>query len=273
MSVRISWNAFRHGLLLVAILVGGCGPEEDHEDRFAQRNRMPPALSAQATLLPDFGAIRSIPERKSSFFSYLRPFVRAESRRILMQRARLENLYDRHLRGKVLVPADVLWLSELARDYGVSGFAVDREPAWKSLVSRVDILPEPLVLVQGANESAWGTSRFAREGNAIFGQWSYQLGWGMVPARRDSGETHEVARFQDVSAAVRSYLGNINRHPAYRELRAIRRAQRERRKVLDSYALAGGLLRYSERREAYVEEIRGMLRDNQIFLFPTPVGI
>ena len=258
-------------MLLLALFTGGCGSETAHEDRYPQQNKAPPALAIGSTDLPDFASIESTPERKRRFFEYLRPFVRTETRRILIQRTRLENLYDRQLRGAALARADILWLSDLARDYRVSGFAVDRTRAWNALISRVDILPEPLVLVQGANESAWGTSRFAREGNAIFGLWSYQTGWGMIPAERDSGATHAVARYRDVGSAVRDYLANINRNAAYRELRALRRAQRKRQEILDSHALAGGLLRYSERRGQYVEEIRDMLRDNQLYLFPTPV--
>ena len=119
-------------------------------------------------------------------------------------------------------------------------------------------------LTQAAMESAWGTSRFAREGNNLFGQWCYQPGCGIVPKRRREGQVHEVASFDVVDAAVASYLRNINSHRAYADLRAARADLRAANQPVTGNAMANHLLRYSERGLDYVEEIQSMIRVNKL---------
>jgi len=120
-----------------------------------------------------------------------------------------------------------------------------------------------IVLAQSANESAWGQSRFAKEGNNFFGQWCYQKGCGIIPANRDKGSIHEVAKFSSVNKSVRSYIKNINTTRAYYPLRKIRRLNKTAGKKPDAIAQAGGLIKYSQRREKYVKEIRAMIRANK----------
>jgi Bax protein len=120
--------------------------------------------------------------------------------------------------------------------------------------------------VQAANESAWGRSRFARQGNNYFGQWCYRKGCGIVPARRVPGATHEVRRFASVAESVRAYMNNINRSSAYADFRNIRRSLRVQSKPLDAERLAYGLKSYSERGMAYVHVIRSMIRSNRVLI-------
>ena len=131
---------------------------------------------------------------------------------------------------------------------------------------RVDVIPLPLVLVQAANESAWGTSRFSRIGLNFFGIWCYQQGCGMVPGSRNTGANHEVAAFQSLEEAVTRYFDNINSHNAYRVFRTIRFELRSQEQALNPEILATGLLPYSERGVDYVIDITKMLRQNQHFL-------
>jgi Bax protein len=126
------------------------------------------------------------------------------------------------------------------------------------------VIPPSLVLAQAANESAWGTSRFARRGNNLFGQWCFSQGCGLVPRGRVEGASHEVASFSSPYRSVRSYIQNLNRHPTYQLLRDIRLKARNRDDIASGPSLAAGLLGYSERGEDYVEEIRNMIRHNNL---------
>ena len=119
--------------------------------------------------------------------------------------------------------------------------------------------------MQAANESAWGTSRFARIGLNFFGQWCYKKGCGMVPRRRNSEAEHEVAAFKSVRAAVSSYFKNINTHNAYKELRTIREDLRAQQKPILATKLTYGLMSYSERGEAYIEELNTMINQNRAY--------
>jgi Bax protein len=132
------------------------------------------------------------------------------------------------------------------------------------LLQRVDVVPVSLVLAQAAKESAWGRSRFAREGNNLFGEWCFTAGCGMVPRRRESGKTHEVETFPSVRAAVASYIHNLNSHPSYRMLRSIRASLREAGKPLNGLALARGLEAYSAQGSDYVASVRDIIRKNRL---------
>ena len=135
-----------------------------------------------------------------------------------------------------------------------------------ALLQKIDVLPVELVLVQAANESAWGTSRFARKGYNFFGLWCFSKGCGFVPNRRNEGASHEVAKFDSLSRATYTYMRNLNRHDAYADLREIRSRLRANQIPITGVALAEGLMNYSERGAAYVEELQTMIRFNEEFL-------
>jgi Bax protein len=126
----------------------------------------------------------------------------------------------------------------------------------------VDAVPVSLALAQAAKESGWGTSRFAREGYALFGERCFETGCGMVPRARRKGLSHEVTRFDSPREAVASYVRNLNTHPDYAEFRQLRAKLRQAPSPHPGIDLAGSLTSYSERREAYVREIREMIRFN-----------
>ena len=134
------------------------------------------------------------------------------------------------------------------------------------LLQKIDVLPVELVLVQAANESAWGTSRFARKGYNFFGLWCFTKGCGFVPNRRNDDASHEVAKFENLSQATYTYMRNLNRHDAYKDLREIRSRLRANQIAISGVALAEGLMKYSERGAAYVEELQNMIKYNEEFL-------
>lgn len=218
--------------------------------------------------IPDFSRFKSVKNKKKAFFAYLRPEVEKQNRIILNQRSFVMAMRDRLLEGPDMPEfddADIRRLRRIARQYNVQE-KMFNDRFFERLLRRVDIIPIPLVLVQAANESAWGTSRFARMGYNFFGMWCFQKGCGFVPRRRDDDMNHEVAKYNSLSEGVRAYLNNLNRHYAYADLRYIREVLRKSQQPVTSELLAEGLLHYSERGQAYVEELQAMIRINADYM-------
>ncbi|MFC0444804.1 glucosaminidase domain-containing protein [Pseudidiomarina halophila] len=225
------------------------------------------------TELPDFAGYQQSADKKQAFFGFLAPLVEAENALIREQRSGLEALYTKwRLKPDSLSQEQLSWLEYLAKRYRVE-FSIaseaEAEETFALLMRRVDVVPETLVLVQAANESAWGTSRFATEALNLFGQWCFTEGCGLIPAARGEEATHEVQKFDSINASIRSYLRNLNTHPAYFEMRQLRAEQRERRADIRALDLTPGLLSYSERGEDYVEELNAMIRVNRPIILET----
>ena len=220
--------------------------------------------------LPDFSSIQDVRKRKRRFFEYLRPLVRAENSRIRRQRARLVELYRTFDREGGLSEKDREQLRELCGQYRVKWRDPPDRELFHSLLLRVDIVPLELALAQAANESGWGTSRFARKGNNIFGEWCFKPGCGIVPRDRYPGKVHEVAVFSSPIKSLRSYMNKLNSHPAYEAFRALRYEMKLRGRRPDGYTLAKGLTKYSSLRQEYVQRIQGMIRSNLDMMIPEP---
>jgi len=213
--------------------------------------------------LPDFAAIDNVQARKQAFFEFLAPRVVAENRRVLEARARLLEIEAAHERGRPPSWLDHRWLRRLAAEYAVQWQPDALDSVLERLTRRVDVVPPALALVQAATESGWGRSRFAIEANNLFGHWCYERGCGLVPEARVDGARHEVAAFDSVRDAIARYVHNLNTHDAYRPFRRLRDAQRSRGERPSAAVLVDGLIRYSERRGAYVEDIRSTIRSNR----------
>jgi Bax protein len=216
------------------------------------------------TSSPDFAAITDIKERKAAFFDYLSPFVNEKNNLILKDRERLNALFNSN---KKLSNKNRKWISALRQDHKLKPLDNYSKEDIKTLLNRLDIIPVSLVLAQAANESAWGTSRFATEGNNYFGQWCFRKGCGLVPESRDSDADHEVRKFNDARESVFAYIDNLNTNTAYKELRAARAQLRQDNEEITGLALVHGLQRYSERGQAYVEEIEGLINYNKLWRF------
>ena len=210
--------------------------------------------------LPDMHSYRTVPERKAAFFNYLRPIVEFHNNEILEDRNKLLAIAGKFDISAEISWWDELWLKRLANEYNVEWSTESVSESLATLKRRVDIIPTSLALVQAAKESGWGRSRFAVHGNGLFGQWCYEPGCGMVPKKRSVKALHEVQAFPTVSHSVMGYLKNVNTDERYRPLRMIRQQLREADKTPDGLSLADGLLFYSERRQAYVDEVKKMLR-------------
>ena len=209
-----------------------------------------------ASLPEDFGKIRQAEERKALFFRTVLPLILQVNEEILADRRRLWDLRYRVRTGLRLEAADRLWLIVMSERYGVGEDDID------GLLRRVDIIPTSLALAQGAEESGWGTSRFAREGNAIFGQWTFARGGNLVPLRRDDGKIHQVRAFETLLDGAKAYAKNLNTHRAYRGFRKLRAAMRRAGQPVEGEVLARTLLSYSERGPAYIETILSIIAAN-----------
>ena len=210
--------------------------------------------------LPDFTAYEAGPERKTAFFDYLRPLVAEANAGLAADRGRLLEIAG----AKTLGRSDRRWLERTAVRFELEYDPERPRAVVGALRRRLDVIPPSLVLAQAAKESGWGTSRFAREGNNLFGEWCFSEGCGIVPDRRAPGRTHEVRSFDSPRDAIDSYLMTLNTHRAYRELRSIRAQHRAQQEALSGLQLAAGLSRYSERGQAYVDEIRSLIRFNEL---------
>ena len=221
-----------------------------------------------ASLPHDLPEISVPKERKVVFIKTTLPLILHANELVQKERQRILRLRDIVFFGGFLDQRQETWLrSELERyDLDDDGQAIGIQ-AFDALLKRVDIVPPSLALAQAAEESGWGTSRFAREGNALFGQRVYFGKRGLVPKRRDDGESHRVRAFDQLLDGVKAYLMNLNSHFAYKDFRKMRAAMRETGQALDSERLAESLVQYSERREAYVDTIQTIIRSNGFKIF------
>ncbi len=211
--------------------------------------------------VPDFSQYPAGSERKEAFFGYFLPLVEQRNQEILQTRERVKEWSER---ADSLSSREERELLELGSRLNISEFDPQNETHWNLLLRRLDKVPPSLALAQAANESAWGTSRFSLEGYNYFGQWCFTKGCGIVPSSRDTGKTHEVASFGTPRQSVESYMQNLNRHNAYKDLRLIRERLRDQGEPITGVALAAGLEQYSERGEEYIKELRSMIRYNEL---------
>lgn len=216
-------------------------------------------------ILPDFASIRNVKEKKKQFFAFIKPAILAENESILTLRNEVERLIAQLTLEQPFTEQEHTFVADLSKQYRVSKkFSLLRQ--LYELQLKVDVIPPALILVQAANESAWGTSRFARIGLNFFGVWCYKKGCGMVPSGRNVGAKHEVAAYSSVKQGVSRYLKNINTNSAYMVFRTIRGQLREQDQPLSPEILATGLIPYSERGTDYVLELTEMIRHNRRYL-------
>ncbi|MEI6858983.1 MAG: glucosaminidase domain-containing protein [Shewanella sp.] len=217
------------------------------------------------SLIPDFESFANVAEKKQAFFDYLRPAIRHQNAIITDERHFLIQSTQHLVDGLTLTEAEQFRIEEIANKYQYSHRSITVKTLNK-LLNRADIIPESMVLIQAANETGWGSSRFAKEGFNFFGQWCFKQGCGLVPQSRTAGKTHEVAAFDSVADSVASYMKNLNSNAAYSLLRSIRADLRSQDKLPVADQLVYGLVNYSERQEAYIDELLVMLRQNKQYL-------
>src|SRR6516165_6210346 len=207
----------------------------------------------------------SVKDKKKLFFRVIAPIVLRINELILEDRVRAQELNERLAQGQNVTPEDQTWLTELAVKYKVLKSTSERldSNALAELLMRVDVVPPSLALAQAADESGWGTSRFAEQGNSLFGQWAW--GKGLKPTGQRTSEfgDQRIAAFGSTAQAAYAYALNLNTQHAYGDLR-LRRADLRRQKLrISGSVLAETLIHYSERGQAYVDELEALIQKNQ----------
>jgi len=205
----------------------------------------------------DLNTINDTHTKKVTFLQILLPVVLAEQRWIRNQRKNLALL----LAADQLDEQVNIQIEDLYKEYKIKKDQ-PKQSKKNALLEKYDELPVTLVLAQAAIESGWGTSRFAREGNSLFGEWTFD-GTGIIPNGRTSGKTHRIKAFNTLQNSVKSYMKNINSNNAYRDLRKARLKMRENSQSLDARILASGLDKYSEKGSAYVDSLLKVLNTKE----------
>ena len=215
------------------------------------------------TVAPDFSDLDPA-DRKAAFFAYLRPLVREVNAEAARDRDFVSQVAAENADGTDLSSYERVRLAALAARYEVEFDPGAPGSAIETLHRRTGTVPASLILIQAAVESGWGTSRFAREGNNLFGQRCYTNGCGIRPRRQSADSRWGVAQFDSIEESLRSYLLNLNTHPEYREFRHRRQEMRLADEPLSGITLAESLNAYSERGPEYVAEIQAMIRQNDL---------
>ena len=206
------------------------------------------------TLLPnEIKKIENVKKRKNLFIQIILPLVIKENQYIRLDRKKLFSILNKSKNTKL----EKKWVKKKFEQYGV----VNNDIA--TLKVRMDQVPVSMTIAQAAKETGWGTSRFAQEGNALFGQWTW-TGKGIKPAGADNNTTHKVMKFRVLQASVKAYQRNLNTHSSYKEFRSVRAEMRDEGKKLDSLILTEYLDRYAETGKEYVKILQQIIRQNKL---------
>ena len=205
-------------------------------------------------LLPkEIKQIESTKKRKEFFIQIVLPLILEENYLIRLDRKRLFVILNKNKNTE----SEKKWLKSKFKQYGV----VNRD--FTTLKIRMDEIPVSLAIAQAAKETGWGTSRFALEGNALFGQWTWN-GEGIKPASADSDATHTIMKFKILRASVRAYQRNLNTHSSYKEFREARAIQRDNDGKLNSLELVKHLDKYAETGKEYIVVLKKIIEQNSL---------
>ena len=207
------------------------------------------------SLLPsEIKKIENTKKKKNLFIKIILPLILEENNRIKLDRKKLFTILNKNMNSN----AEKKWLKSKFQQYGVINNDLS------TLKVRMDIVPVSLAIAQAAKETGWGTSRFAIEGNALFGQWTWS-GEGIKPAGVDPEDSnHKVMKFKVLKASVRAYQRNLNTHGGYKQFRSARANMRDNEEHLDSLLLADYLDKYAATGKEYTKIIKKIIKQNSL---------
>jgi Bax protein len=206
------------------------------------------------TKLPkDLKTLGNTQQKRELFIKILLPLILSENEKITNDRERLFKILGKDFN----TVGERVWLKRRFKEYRIDDKDLSK------LKMRMDIIPVSIALAQAANESGWGTSRFALEGNALFGQWTWSKK-GISPKDANSNSTHKILQFQILKASVRAYKNNLNTHNAYKEFREARAKMRGEDKKITGLDLTMHLERYASIGEKYVEILEDIIKRNSL---------
>jgi len=212
--------------------------------------------------------IQDVYEKKKLFFSALLPPILKVNDYILQEREELKRLIGKLVQGRDLGTSEIYWLVKKVERYRIKvknpqDFLERMDQVLNELMRRMNIIPPSLALAQAAQESGWGTSRFAQQGNALFGQWIWGEGCGIIPKSRNAGARHRIKCYKSIIESVEDYILNLNTHNAYKALRE-ERNKFMGKEPINVTALIGTLNSYSEEGEEYIHKINNIIRINRL---------
>ena len=206
------------------------------------------------TKLPkDLKTLGDTKKKRELFIKIILPLILDENEKIVEDRKKLFNILGKNFN----TPGERVWLKRRFKEYKIDDQDLSK------LKMRMDIIPVSIAIAQAANESGWGTSRFALEGNALFGQWTWSKK-GITPKNKDPNQTHKILQFQILKASVRAYKNNLNTHNAYREFREARAKMRQEGHAIDGLALVKHLKNYAAIGEKYVAILGDIIKKNTL---------
>ena len=209
------------------------------------------------SLLPEeMKMIESSTKKKNLFIKIILPLILEENNRIKLDRRKLFNVLNKNKNTNL----EKKWLNIKFKQYGVLNKDLS------TLKIRMDEIPVSLAIAQAAKETGWGTSRFALEGNALFGQWTWS-GEGIKPAGADNNTTHKIMKFKILKSSVRAYQRNLNTHSSYKDFRLARAELRDNKMKVDSLILANYLDKYAETGKEYVKILKKIIKQNNLTEF------
>ena len=214
-----------------------------------------------SSLPEDFMEIEPVNERKKLFINTLLPIIYSENLKILEDRKKILDWWNESQGENFSRDFWPSWLFELSEKYETSDSNLG------NLLMKVDVIPISMALAQAAIESGWGTSRYLREGNAIYGQYTFEKDRGIRPERRESDKKFFIKKFSNLSESTRSYFKNINTHRAYVDFREERKKLRMNGEKLSGVKLVKFLTSYSERRDEYVRDVENIIQSNNFMKF------
>ena len=201
----------------------------------------------------DLHELQSTRLKKETFIKIVLPLVVAENERILADRKKLKRLYKK----KNTTDLEKQWLRQKLLEYKV------KKGNMEELLLRMDIIPTSIALAQAAKESGWGTSRFALEGNALFGQWTWSDN-GIAPLDRESNKNHKILKFPILRASVKAYQNNLNTHKSYLKFRSKRSVLRNKNKDISGLELTDTLKNYAQTGSEYIKILNQIIRQNRL---------
>lgn len=204
--------------------------------------------------------IKDINTQKSKFFEILKPLIKVQNQKIKKEREFVIKFFDNYYKNP-LNEEDLKKLISLAKKYRIK--KIYNKDAY---LKKIDTIPESLVLAQAALESGWGKSRFAKEANNLFGEWTFGKK-GLIPQNREEGKNHKIRIFDSISDSIASYMLNINRHNAYKDFRTLRYEARVKNVPFTGLKAAMTMQNYSQIGKKYNSLVLSIIKKNRLYLY------
>ncbi len=208
----------------------------------------------------DLKKIKSTNKRKDTFIKIVMPLILSENEKILEDRKKLFRILGKQSNTM----GEKVWLKRRFKDYDIKGEDI------AELKLRMDIVPTSIAIAQAAKESGWGTSRFALEGNAMYGQWTWG-GEGIEPSKKDKEKEHKILKFPKLQSSVAAYMKNLNTHRGYSEFRDKRSKIREKKQEVNGLDLVDYLYNYAQTGSEYVKTLKIIIQQNNLNDFDSSI--